>query len=95
MNCPLHIPSQPPPFPNILQTPFFSTFANPSVDENNELIKASQKNVEFGFTAAQSDDPGTKGDNYWLQAEREYKFQSFPETEFIRYGLLQIDTPHV
>ena len=51
MNCPEHIPSQPPPAPNILATPFFNTLASPRIEEKCELKRERMKNVDFGFTA--------------------------------------------
>ena len=50
-NCPAHIPSQAPPFPRTLATPFFRILASPSADENVELANESLKNEEVGSIA--------------------------------------------
>ena len=59
MNCPVHMPSQLPPFPIILANPFFSILANPSVAEILELKSASRKNPDLGLITDDRDDPGT------------------------------------
>ena len=59
-NCPAHIPSQAPPFPRTLATPFFRILASPSADETFELANDSVKNGEVGSIAEKREDPSTK-----------------------------------
>ena len=50
-NCPAHRPSNAPPFPRTLATPFFKILASPSADETFELKKDSLKNIDVGSIA--------------------------------------------